>query len=97
MPYKRDRYDIKRIETDANSALLILGDMCFFPPIVLECCFEGSLNSKSTVLIWVSVLISKCNLYFLEIADSGKVSMLQTFDEIASNGVIRFSVYCPKC
>jgi len=26
MPCKRDRYDIKRIETDANSALLILGD-----------------------------------------------------------------------
>jgi hypothetical protein len=25
MPYKRDLYDIKRIETDANSALLILG------------------------------------------------------------------------
>ncbi|MBW2165165.1 MAG: hypothetical protein JRG74_03410 [Deltaproteobacteria bacterium] len=25
MPCKRDRYDIKRIETDANSALLILG------------------------------------------------------------------------
>jgi hypothetical protein len=26
MLYKRDRYDIKRIETDANSALLILGE-----------------------------------------------------------------------
>jgi hypothetical protein len=25
MPCKRDRYDIKWIETDANSALLILG------------------------------------------------------------------------
>ena len=48
---------------------------CFFPPIVIGCYFEGSFKCQSIVFGLVGILINKCNLYFLEIADSGNLEL----------------------